>query len=196
MRQNTFVRWGSCAADTRKVFFQNLAELNREAIDLMLLHAPTSTGGGQQVYPGFGHSPPCDCTSAVACGAMQEQWAVLEEMYVAKKARAIGVSNYCVKCLDCLEKTQKVAPHVNQIRIRHAGMDVLIPARANGLVSECLRRDIAPQAYSPLGGGSLKVLSQPQLRMIGEKHNVSTAQVATPVYGDGSAQGAQYCLAV
>ena len=28
-----------------------------------------------------------------------------EDMYKANKTRAIGVSNYCQSCLECLEKT-------------------------------------------------------------------------------------------
>ena len=77
-------------ATTQAVFEQNLAELGVEATDLTLLHAPTSTGGGSIVYPGFSGSPSCDCAAPVACAAMQQQWAALEEMYRANKSRAIG----------------------------------------------------------------------------------------------------------
>jgi 2,5-diketo-D-gluconate reductase A len=174
---NSFVRLGHCANDTRAVFEKNLASLASDKIDLMLLHAPTSTGGmGGSVYPNLGHTPPCDCAAADACEAMQQQWAVLEELYTAGKARAIGVSNYCVACLDCLAKTSTVTPHVNQIRI-HAGMDAL--TRPEALPQQCLARKIVPQAYSPLGGGSANVLGDALLKEIGVAHGgVSTAQVA------------------
>jgi 2,5-diketo-D-gluconate reductase A len=172
---NSFVRLGHCAADTHRVFLQNLEQLNVSAVDLMLLHAPTSTGGGSIVYPGFSGSPPCDCRSAAACAAMQQQWGAMEQLYRAGKAKAIGVSNYCPACLDCLAKTSTVTPMVNQIRI-HAGMDAL--ARPGALPAECWKRGITPQAYSPLGSGSSAVLSAPQLKAIGAVHGVSTAQVA------------------
>ena len=35
-----------------------------------------------------------------------------------------------------------------------------------------------PQAYSPLGSGSMEVLGNAQVSQIGKLHNVSTAQVA------------------
>ena len=172
---NSFVRLGHCYADTKKIFMQNLAELNTSQVDLMLLHAPTSTGGGSIVYPGFSGSPPCDCSAAQACSAMQEQWSAFEELYKAGKARAIGVSNYCPACLDCLAKNSSVTPMVNQIRI-HVGMDALV--RPAALPAECLKRGIVPQAYSPLGSGSSLVLGAAALKSVGHTHGVSTATVA------------------
>ncbi len=41
---------------------------------------------------------------------MQQQWAALERAYAQGQARAIGVSNYCEACVQCLLKTAKVAP--------------------------------------------------------------------------------------
>jgi len=111
---NSFVRWGHCGADTAARFEDNLAQLGATSVDLMLLHAPTGTSAS--VYPIPPRSPSCNCSSPAACAAMQEQWAVLEKMYKAKKARAIGVSNYCTACLDCIAAKSTVTPHVNQIR--------------------------------------------------------------------------------
>ena len=88
-------------------FEDNLAQLGARSVDLMLLHAPTGTSAS--VYPIPPGSPSCNCSAPAACAAMQEQWAVLEQMYRAKKARAIGVSNYCAACLDCLAARQSSA---------------------------------------------------------------------------------------
>ena len=33
---------------------------------------------------------------------MRAQWSALEAMYKAGKTRAIGVSNFCAACLDCI----------------------------------------------------------------------------------------------
>eukprot|EP00937_MAST-01D_sp_MAST-1D-sp2_P006213 g6213.t1 len=174
---NSFVRLGHCADDTRARFMDNLRQLNRTSVDLMLLHAPTATGGGSSVYPGpeFG-CPSCNCSEPRACAAMQQQWAVMEGMYKQGKARSIGVSNYCVACLDCLAKTSTIQPHVNQVRL-HAGMDAFRGQR-DPVVRACQARNIALQAYSPLGSGSSAVLKGNLTSAIGQAHGVSAAQVA------------------
>jgi diketogulonate reductase-like aldo/keto reductase len=46
------------------------------------------------------------------------RWSVFEDMYAAKKARAIGVSNYCQSCFECLLKTAKTVPMVNQVQVK------------------------------------------------------------------------------
>ena len=55
------------------------------------------------------------------CGAMQEQWRAMEDFYKAKKARAIGVSNYCPSSFECILKVANVTPAVNQVEV-HIGM--------------------------------------------------------------------------
>lgn len=174
---NSYARLGHCAEDTRALFMQNLDELNLSYVDLMLLHSPTSTLGGDHVYPGpdFG-APSCDCKAPAACQAMQEQWQTLEGLYKEGRARAIGVSNYCLACLDCLVLgNATVTPMVNQIRL-HAGMDVF--SRSDSLPSACVARGIVPQAYSSLGSGASSVLHSNLTKAIGLAHGVSPAQVA------------------
>ena len=179
----TFVRLGHCTADTSARFAEDLRQLNATSVDLMLLHAPTATGGGSNVYPGpeFG-TPPCHCSEPTACGAMQQQWAALEQLYRQGAARAIGVSNYCVQCLDCLARTATIQPMVNQIRL-HVGMDALSANGRGGsgfdpVVRACRARGIVLQAYSPLGSGSAAVLGANLTATIGRAHGVSSAQVA------------------
>ena len=74
---------------------------------------------------------------------MQQQWSVMEQMYKANKTRAIGVSNYCKACLDCIAKTGTIVPHVNQIQL-HVGMG--ISTITQGLTALCKQRGIVPQA--------------------------------------------------
>ena len=109
------------------------------------------------------------------CEAMQQQWGAMEALYSEGKAKAIGVSNYCPACLDCLAETSKVTPMVNQI-LMHVGMRAL--GNASALPAECTRRGIVAQAYSPLGSGSSKVLDAALTKKIGAAHDVSSAQVA------------------
>ena len=52
--------------------------------------------------------PSKDGCSKANCVYIQQQWAVLERYYHAGKLRAIGVSNYCVSCFECLAHTMKV----------------------------------------------------------------------------------------
>ena len=78
---------------------------------------------------------------------MQEQWQALEKIYAEKKARAIGVSNYCQKCIECIMQNATVTPMVNQIQY-HVGMG----PDPDGLISYCAKRNITVEAYSPLGG--------------------------------------------
>merc|ERR1712113_998589 len=78
------------------------------------------------------------------------QWKVYEEFYKAGKIRAIGVSNYCPSCLDALLAVVDFVPAVNQIQY-HVGMT----ADPEGIISYCKEHGIVPQAYSPMGGGSV-----------------------------------------
>ena len=49
---------------------------------------------------------------------VRAQWKAMEEFYKQGKARAIGVSNYCPSCYDCLNSTATVLPMVNQAKGR------------------------------------------------------------------------------
>jgi diketogulonate reductase-like aldo/keto reductase len=72
-------------------------------VDIMLLHSPPSTGSGTA------------CRGEVLCNLARAQWGVMIERYNKKEARAIGVSNYCAVCFDCLKGLEPM-PHVNQIQ--------------------------------------------------------------------------------
>jgi len=45
-------------------------------------------------------------------------WAQMEEMVAKGKVRAIGISNCGIPLIEHLEKTWKIVPAVNQVRIR------------------------------------------------------------------------------
>ena len=87
-------------AGTTKDLESNLELLKLRSVDLVLLHYPPVTQ---------------------SCSAMQEAWRAMEDFYAAGKARAIGVSNYCISSFECILKTAKVTPAVNQIQF-HVGM--------------------------------------------------------------------------
>ena len=142
----------------------DLKQLQLGMVDLMLLHFPPVEVLGDR------------------CHAMQEQWRALEDFYKAKKARAIGVSNYCQADLECLLQTATIVPAVNQI-LFHVGMGT----DPRSLKSYCVSKGIQAQSYSPLGGYNFTTL--PHVRKdhtlitgnltnnIGKRYNKTGAQV-------------------
>ena len=157
----------SCAADSLAAAEANLNELNTSYVDLLLIHFPPIGGCG-----------------ALNCGVIQKQWAALESVYRAKKARAIGVSNFCVSCLKCLAKNASATvPAVNQIEY-HIGMG----ADPEDLISTCRARGIVAQAYSPLGDNTSELISGSLVTSIGAAHQKSGVQVALRwIYQNGVA---------
>jgi len=145
-----------CFNNTVRALQTDLAQLDTPYLDLILLHFP----------PVFG------CHLPAECAKMQEQWRALEVFYNESKVRAIGVSNYCQNCIECIYQTATVLPMLNQIQY-HVGMG----EDPDGLLTYCAKEKIIVEAYSPLAGGRL--LSNFTVgKAIASKHNISTAQVA------------------
>lgn len=134
-----------------------LTQLNVDQLDLLMLHGPSEP---------FGHVGSC---SAQACMLNRAQWRAYEWMLRAKRVRAIGVSNFCQSCLECLSESSTV-PAVNQIQL-HVGMG----ADPGGLLSFAAERGIVVQAYEPLAGG--EVVSDPLCKQVGTAYNRTAAQV-------------------
>jgi diketogulonate reductase-like aldo/keto reductase len=145
-----------CFNNTMRAANTDLEQLDTPYLDMLLLHFP----------PVFGCHLPAECTK------MQQQWAALEELYNAGKVRAIGVSNYCQNCIECLNATAKIMPFLNQVQY-HVGMG----ADPDGLLSFCQKQRIVVEAYSPLANGHL-LQNFTVGKAIATKHNVSAAQVA------------------
>merc|ERR1719502_1383292 len=137
---------------TKKNLQADLDQLGLEYVDLMLVHYP----------PMFN-----------LCSSMQQQWKALEEFYKAGKAKAIGVSNYCISSLKCIAKTMTVTPAVNQVKF-HVGMGT----DPTGLKSYADSKGIVTQAYSPLGDGSSELITGPLVTGIGKAHNATGAQIS------------------
>ena len=145
-----------CYNNTLALAHNDVDAMKVDYVDLLLLHFP----------PLFG----CRKGSS-SCTKMQQQWSALEQFYRQNKTRAIGVSNYCTACLQCLMETATVAPMVNQMET-HLG----IPSNNHGLRPFCHTNNIVLEAYSPLAHG--KVLHVPELVAIAATHNKTTAQIA------------------
>lgn len=154
-----------CYELTLKELNELLELLDVEYIDLILLHGPSEP---------FGYEGAC---SGKICQLNQAQYNAYKTFYQRKKARAIGVSNFCQSCLECLERNVDiekgdvvVKPAVNQIQL-HVGMG----KDPEGLVSYCNDNNIVVQAYSPLAHG--EVVFDPLCKQVGKAYNRSAAEV-------------------
>jgi diketogulonate reductase-like aldo/keto reductase len=152
----------NCGADTARLIDYDLQHLGVDHVDLMLVHFP----------PDYA---PTGCSLFGACKLMQEQWAALEDAYKAGKAKAIGVSNYCQSCFECILKNATVVPAVNQVQY-HVG-EGIDPGK-HGLKSYMDEKGIVMMAYSAMGQGSKELISGPLTTGIGAHYNKSGAQVA------------------
>jgi diketogulonate reductase-like aldo/keto reductase len=130
---------------------EDLDLLGLDYVDLMLIHSPSMKN----------------------CKNTQEEWRALEEFYNAGKAKAIGVSNYCLSSWECIKETQTVMPAVNQIEY-HVGMGT----DAQGLVSYHNEHGIVTQAYSPLGNGDSTLITGDLVTGIGQAHGWTGAQAS------------------
>ena len=150
-----------CQAQATKDFLGDLEALGMDYVDLILLHGASHHGAGK-----------CE---AAACAKDLGQWKAYQELYKQGKAKAIGVSNYCISCFDCLlgQPGVTVVPAVNQIQY-HVGMG----SDPEGLISYCKAHGSVVQAYSPLGTG--KLISDPLLKSVGAAQSPpkTSAQVA------------------
>jgi diketogulonate reductase-like aldo/keto reductase len=92
----------------------------------------------------------------------------MEEIYESGRAKAIGVSNFHQHHIEELMKTAKIKPMVDQIELH--------PTLTQVELRDFLAKEgIAVEAWSPLGQG--KILQNPTLVEIAEKHDKSAAQV-------------------
>lgn len=135
-----------------KALEEDLSLLGLDYVDLMLIHSPSTSGN---------------------CKQTQEEWRALEDFYKAGKAKAIGVSNYCMSSWACLNETQTVMPALNQIEY-HVGMGV----DPQGLKSYHDAQGIVTQAYSPLGNGDSTLITGDMVTGIGKAHDWTGAQVS------------------
>ena len=90
-----------CGPDSVRAFAQSLQQLNVSYVDLLLVHFP----------------PPGGC-GPLNCPVIQQQWQALEALVATKQVRALGVSNFCQSCFQCLDKLPggpHILPAVNQV---------------------------------------------------------------------------------
>eukprot|EP00490_Sorites_sp_Unknown_P026394 CAMPEP_0114651670 /NCGR_PEP_ID=MMETSP0191-20121206/8490_1 /TAXON_ID=126664 /ORGANISM="Sorites sp." /LENGTH=321 /DNA_ID=CAMNT_0001865945 /DNA_START=38 /DNA_END=1004 /DNA_ORIENTATION=+ len=136
-------------------------------IDLVLVHFP------------FAIKPECiGITEGSACQVpyydpgtevRRATWAAMEFALHVGRVRAIGVSNYEVKHLMEISDFEE-KPAVNQVEWHPFHHE-------DELKAFCDERGIAVEAWSPLSGQNASALSDPTVKKVAAKYNVSTAQV-------------------
>ncbi|KAL2819411.1 NADP-dependent oxidoreductase domain-containing protein [Aspergillus granulosus] len=132
----------------------SLKKLKLDYVDLFLIHWPIAAEKDGQEKPKIGPDGKYVILKDLTENP-EPTWQAMEKLYADKKARAIGVSNWTIEGLDKLLKHAKVVPHVNQIEIHP-----FLPNEE--LIQYCVKHNILPQAYSPLG-------SQNQVPTTGER---------------------------
>ncbi len=134
-----------------KSFEESLEKLQLDYLDLFLVHWPNPISVRDRWEE-----------------ANAGMWQAMEELYEAKKIRAIGVSNFCPRHMEALLKTAKIVPMVNQI--------FLAPGETQEeTVDWCKERGIVVEAYSPLGNG--RIFEVPEMKALAEKYQRSVAQI-------------------
>jgi len=104
-----------------------------------------------------------------------DAWLAMEKLYKSGRAKAIGVSNWQDYHIVAAKKVWSVVPAMNQIEL-HPYLT------QKPLLEICKAEGIAPESWSPLGGGNMgdvkeNLLNNKVLTAIGEKYGKSPAQV-------------------
>ncbi len=95
-------------------------------------------------------------------------WKALIKLREEGRVKSIGVSNFRTADLRRLERESDIVPAVNQIELHPY-------FQQDELRQYHQQHNIATEAWSPLGQG--KILDNPVLKTIAEKHNKSVAQI-------------------
>jgi diketogulonate reductase-like aldo/keto reductase len=136
---------------TLKAFEKTMNNLNTDYLDLYLIHWPNPIHFRDRWQK-----------------ANAESWMAFEELYQARRIRSIGISNFMPHHIEALEKTAKVMPMVNQIR--------LCPGETQDETAVyCRARNILLEAYSPLGTGLVFEIAA--MQDLAQKYHKTIAQV-------------------
>jgi diketogulonate reductase-like aldo/keto reductase len=128
----------------------SLSRLGTNFLDLYLLHWPVPNPQFSDVIAGF------------------------EELRGAGKIRAWGVSNFNSSQMEALFRI----PDGNRCATNQVPYSLNNRGIERDLLSWCTQHDLPVMAYSPLGGGSSRLVTDPTLAQIGTAHGCSAAAIA------------------
>ncbi len=98
----------------------------------------------------------------------KDTWKALEKLYADKRVRAIGAANYLIPFLKELETYSEVTPAVDQVEFSPYLF-------LENLLSECKRKHIQLQAYTPLVRGQR--FADPKLIALANQYEKTPAQI-------------------
>lgn len=98
----------------------------------------------------------------------EDTWKALIKIKESGRAKSIGVSNFCEEHLQKIIDATSVVPVLNQVELHPK-------FQQKNLRQFHAKHDIKTECWSPLGQG--KILQDPTLMAIAEKHGKSVAQV-------------------
>ncbi|KFI40150.1 2,5-didehydrogluconate reductase [Bifidobacterium actinocoloniiforme DSM 22766] len=133
------------AGRAKQAYEESLDRLGVDMIDLYLIHWPAE--------------------------GWQQAWEDMQELYLQRRVRAIGVCNFQQHHLEELRSISDVKPAVDQIESSPIFVNQELIDYANGE----WRVDV--EAWSPLGGTGTHLLEDPRLVSIAAKYSKSPAQV-------------------
>ncbi|WP_084111156.1 aldo/keto reductase [Chryseobacterium taiwanense] len=141
-----------------KGFENSLKLLGLDYIDLYILHWPVPTDFDKTV----------------------QAYKALEKLYVDKKIRAIGVSNFTIEHLENLMKQTSVVPAINQVELHPylIQKDLRGFHKNHGIVTECwgpIGGELTNSASNPTA--PIRLLQDYTIVKLAEKYKKVTAQI-------------------
>lgn len=101
-------------------------------------------------------------------GLRIESWKALEDIYMQKAARVIGVSNYTIRHLNELFANSEIKPAVNQVEFNPFNYH-------EKLLSFCNQEGIKVEAYTPLSRGNK--FKHKTIKELSNKYSRTPAQI-------------------
>ncbi|KAM0282432.1 hypothetical protein ACHAO9_010221 [Fusarium lateritium] len=170
-REDIFITsklWNTHQDNASEGLQKTLDALGTDYLDLYLIHWPVRLVANEtsELLP----VNPDGTRSVDRSWKQSETWRQMEELYSSGKVKAIGVANWSIPYLEDLSKTWKVVPAVNQVELQP-----FLPQHE--LREYCKKNGILLEAYSPLGSTGAPIMSDPEVKEVADKYNVSAATV-------------------
>ncbi|SGY44553.1 BQ5605_C001g00172 [Microbotryum silenes-dioicae] len=165
----TIKLWCTHQRDAAAAIEKSLKLLGVDYVDLYLIHwpVPMSPNGNDPKFP---KKEDGSRDLDLEKWSVAKTWEGMEKVYKSGKAKAIGISNFSEAFIEDLLKTAKVVPAANQIELHP-----YLPQ--HDLVKYCQGKNIAVEAYSPLGSTDSPLLKDEEIVKIAEAHGVSVGTI-------------------